>query len=228
MDLLAKSSGGANIVARPYAEPRFYPAGTAPVAYCQVWWRFASQPPSQAQLFGVFVPGQTVSFPYNPDVDQNITFSIINFTADGVPDVSNLEDAYSFTVLYQRETAAPTVSQVGAATQTTLQLAIDGYTPFARKRRVRVADNALMTGATELITDNTETGVQLPRVININRSDTETSAQTIYVRVSHSSGGTYGAESEVQSFTFAASGGTGGSTGTGSPYAFNHYDILDI
>jgi hypothetical protein len=228
MDIIAKDSGGHNIVAREMAVPRYYPAGTAPVAYVYVYWRYEGTPIGDAQLLGRFALGAHVSFPYNPAVDLNILFAVVSYTADNVPDVSNLEDAVWTRAVFQRELDAPTVMQVGDATQTTLQLAIDGYTAFARKRRVRVADNSSMTGAVELVTDNTETGTPLQRVIIIDRDVTETDAQTIYVRVSHSSGGAYGAESEAEAFTFADSGGAGGSSGPGTSYGHENYHLDEL
>ena len=50
-------------------------------------------------------------------------------------------------------------------------------------------------------------------------------AQTVYVRVSHSSGGAFGAESAISSFTFASEGGAGGTSGTADPYTRDRYDL---
>jgi molybdopterin converting factor small subunit len=53
-------------------------------------------------------------------------------------------------------------------------------------------------------------------------------SQTIYVRVSHSAGGAYGAESAAQDFTFASAGNTGGSSGDGDPFGGKKYSADDL
>lgn len=223
MDLIVRKSGGANVVLRPQARPRYYAPATAAPQRVEVWWRYADESNSAARLVGEFAPGARVRFPFTPDEDRNVVLLTRARSADGAPDVSSLDDAVQATVLFARETAAPSVAQVGASTQTNITLAIDGFTRFARSRRLRVADNGLMTGATTVVSDGG--GRELPRLVDIRRDATQTQAQTVYVRVSHSSGqNVYGAESPAQAFSFADSAGAGGSSGEGDDLYRERHD----
>lgn len=53
-------------------------------------------------------------------------------------------------------------------------------------------------------------------------------AETVYVRVSHSSGNDFGAESAAHSFTFASAGGAGGTVGTGNLVARDRYNLDEL
>jgi hypothetical protein len=158
-------------------------------------------------------------------VDRNIVLSTISISANGVRSVREIADAPETLLEYQRESAAPTVAQIGAATHTIIQLAIDGYSTLAIKRKVRVADDSAMT--TNLHEEVTEVapGETLPRVINLVRDDGGSGTRTVWVRVSHSSGGAFSAESTAQSFTFADSGGSGGDTGDEEFFPHREYNL---
>ncbi|HYE72938.1 MAG TPA: hypothetical protein VEF04_06390, partial [Blastocatellia bacterium] len=70
-------------------------------------------------------------------------------------------------------------------------------------------------------------GQQLANVANVYRAtEAGQPAQTIYLRVRHSSAGTdgpWGPWSNTLEATFAAAGGTGGSSGDGNPYPYDDY-----
>lgn len=85
-----------------------------------------------------------------------------------------------------------------------MTLAIDGFSSLAIK--LRIASNSGMT--TGLVTTETviNPGETLPRVIYLNRTDFGTGTRTIFVRVSHSSDGDYGAESIATAFTYVKLG----------------------
>lgn len=68
-------------------------------------------------------------------------------------------------------------------------------------------------------------GRPLPRVVNIDRNDSGAGTKTIYVRMSHSSGGAWSAESAAQAFTFADNGGSGGATGGIDPFPIDGHGL---
>lgn len=216
-DIIARESGGRNPIGRPMGVPPFYSSTTVRPAIVEVYWRYQDEPAASARLIGRYQLGQRVSFPYTPIGDKNIILSTISISAAGVRSVRDIRDAPEFLVVFQRETDAPTVTQVGAATHTLITLAIDGFSALAFKRKVRTADNSGMT--TNLSEEIIEVapGSTLPRLVYLTRPTPGAGARTIYVRVSHSSGGAYGAESAAAAFTWADSGGAGGGTGTGDP-----------
>ena len=225
MNLTAKHSGGNNLVGRPQARPAWYPTERSRPAQVEVWWRYEGEVAAAARLLGTFRPGQQVETPFNPLVDRNIILSTVTISATGLRSVREIADAPETLITFQRESAAPTVAQIGAATHTLIQLAIDGYSTLAIKRKVRVADNSGMT--TNLHEEITEVspGATLPRVINLIRDDGGTGTRTVWVRISHSSGGAFGAESTAQSFTYADSGGGGGDTGDEEFFPHREYTL---
>jgi hypothetical protein len=345
--LLIRASGGNNLVIRPQGRDAFYPSTSLKPAVIEVYWHWEDEPPSGARLIGRYLPGQTVQWPYNPVGDKNVVLRAVSISAAGVRSPRELRDAPAFVVSFQRVVDAPIVSQVGAATHTSLTLAIDGVSDFAIKRRIRTADDSGITtnvsvqispasfidaafigalardpGAGELIIwrnafiaaaavssgallteararikglfqsaeytarsrsngefvndlyhayldrppdggswqawvdvitggasrstmdDNfgnssefsnrvaardpwldVPAGQPLPRLVVIERNDSDAGTKTIYVRVSHTSGGDWSAESAAQSFTFADSGGSGGGTGDTDPFPLDKHGL---
>ena len=170
-DLIIKSSGGANIVIRPQAIPQWRPAATTDPVSVEVWACEVGKPLSEAFKVGDFAPGSTGSIPYNPDTDRNLRLFTVSRSASGVPGVSRLEDGEKLVALFQRETAAPQVGQVGAATAEKITVGVDGFSRFARKRKLRTADNAAMNDASVIIRDSDSyIDRELPRYIEILRS----------------------------------------------------------
>lgn len=218
MDILLKPSGGPNIVLRPQARPTWYPPAHGEAVEVEIFkreldsdGRFAGA----AISLGRFPSTGSISIPNNPVTDKNLLFYVVSYSADGTPDVSALEDAVQVSVPFRRETEAPTVSLIGAATNTLIELEVSGFTQFATRRKLRVSPNADMSGVAETVTDYT--GLEMPTVVPISRA-AAAAAATIYVAISHSSGGSYGEESAPQAFTFADASGSGGSSGGGGGY----------
>lgn len=218
MNLVLKHSGGGNLVVRPQARPAWYPTERSRPVQVQVWWHYEGESAAASRSLGTFAPGQAVTVPSNPLVDRNIILRTIAISGRGLSSVRDIADAPATLLVVQRETAAPTVTQVGASSHTRITLAVDGYSTLAIKRRVRTADDAGMT--TNLAVEELESnpGDVLARVVYIDRSDLGTGTRTIYVRMSHSSGGDYGAESTAQAFTFADDTGSGGTDDVGDPF----------
>ncbi|MGH9873395.1 MAG: hypothetical protein ACRD9S_13160 [Pyrinomonadaceae bacterium] len=223
MNLVAKRSGGFNLIMRPQARRPWYPADRARPVQAEVWWRYEGQPAAAAQLIGAFAPGQQVSYPFNPLVDRNVILSTITVSSRGIRSVRDIADAPELLLVFQRETAAPTLTQVGANTHTLITLTVDGFSTLAIKRKVRTADDSGMT--TNLVEYETEVspGEVLPRVIYLIRDDAGTGTRDVWARVSHSSGGAYGAESTAQMFTWADDTGAGGGDGDGDPFGGGGY-----
>jgi hypothetical protein len=228
MNLILKRSGGSNLVIRPQARPAWYPEDRTRPVQAEVWWRYEGEHPSAAILIGTFAPGQTVSYPANPLVDRNIILSTITISSRGVRSVRTVADAHETLLVFQRETAAPVVNEVRplALKHTRITLAIDGYSSLAIKRRIRIADDADMTVNLAEQEITVSPGDVLPRVSYLDRSDSDPGTRTVWVRIAHSSGGDYGAESEAQAFTYADddnAGGTG-ATAEGDPFGQLRFD----
>src|SRR3954470_22857717 len=176
MDLVAKASGGANIVARPQARANWYPTATLRPAQVAVYWRYVGEPPAAARLVGLYAPGQEVSFPYNPVQDRNVILSTISIAANGNRSAREIADAHEETLVFQRETAAPTFEQVKqfGDDHASIPLAVEGFTKFALKRRVRIADDVGMSVNLEEREFVAEPGEVLPRVQYLDRTDSGT------------------------------------------------------
>lgn len=225
MNLVLKHSGGVNLVVRPQGRAPWYPAERSRPVQAQVWWHYEDEPAAASRLLGTFAPGQSVTIPSNPLVDRNLVLRTITISARGVPSVRDIADAPTTLLVVQRETVAPTVAQVGAATHTSIRLAIDGYSTLAIKRKVRTADDSGMTTNLQVQETTIAPGDVLPRLIDLARMDSGTGTRVVYVRISHSSGGDYGSESAAAAFTYANSGGTGGGTGTEDPFPHREYGL---
>ena len=204
---------------RPLGRAAFYDDATVRPAVVEVYWRYEDESPMAARLIGTFLPGQEVQWPYTPVGDKNVYLGTISISASGVRSVRSLRDAAWRLVTFQRETEAPTVEQVGEASHTVIQLSIGNYSQFATKRKIRWADDeAMTTNAGESIIEAVS-GQPLPVVSYLDRQDAGTGTRTVWVRVSHSSGVVFGAESAAQAFTYADDGGLGASEGEGDPFA---------
>jgi hypothetical protein len=225
MDVTLKQRGGHNVVLRPEARRRWYPEATVEVSTFELWAGYADRPASEAWLVGRFRPGQQARIPWTPATDRNLRFYLVSVSASGTRDVITLEDAVQATLPIVRETETPEVSQVSASTHTQITLAIDNYSIAAIKRKVRTADNSLMTSNLSEQVTEVPLGQQLPRLHDLLRGDSGAGARTVYVRISHSSGGNYGPESAALAFTFADSGGTGGTSGDTDPFPRREYTI---
>jgi len=224
VDLLLEENNGFNLLLRDQSVPLYYPPATVPAARVEIYQHDIDQPASAARLIATVAPGATISIPYTPSTDKPTILRALSFSASGTPSHASLDDAPAMTVLFQRETDAPTVQQVGAATNTQIQIAFDNYSQFVVRRRIRIADNAEMTNAVERVTTS-QVG-QMPRLAFIARATAGTNAQTIFIRVSHcnsETGNAWSAESDALSLSFANSTGGGGSSGDGDEFARDRY-----
>ncbi|HEY0545323.1 MAG TPA: hypothetical protein VGC91_08115 [Pyrinomonadaceae bacterium] len=178
------------------------------------------------QKLGLSQIGQTFAAQYPLELDRDLRVYLRSLGADGAADCSQLRDAVSKLVPIQRETEAPVIGQATNAQNLLVEVGVDGFTRFARFRKVEIADNAGMTtNLRTTIYDSADfVNKELPRFINVTRAS-GSSALTQYVRVSHSSGGAYGAPSDVLAITFADAGGAGGSSGGFDPVPHGHQPI---
>jgi hypothetical protein len=253
MHLILKPSGGQNVVLRPQARPRYYPDPTAKTATVEVSWGYADEGAGQARFLGHFAPGQMGSFPYTPDLDRHVRLYSVSRSASGVPSVSVLEDAEQASVPFQRETEAPVIGQNEPATAAEVRIGIDGFTRFARLRRVTVSANDDMSDPLEVLLFDSDDykSKELPRYFVLERSTgeailtegglgltteggetltTEAGALplTVYVTVAHSSGTAWTPESNILEVTFAAEDGTGGSGGDFDPRPTDRHKLEPI
>lgn len=177
MNIIAKASGGKNIVARPMARPQWYPPASVQPATVEVWQRAKGEPAAAARLVGRYRPGESGSFAYNPLEDKDLILSTISIAPDGTPSVRELADAEEHLLVFQRETAAPVIGQVGDAIANSVTIGVTGYTKLARQRRLRIADSlsggALVSPTEEIFDSGNE---PVPAFIDIARSGSFTPA----------------------------------------------------
>ncbi len=225
MSLVARKMRGINLYARDNVRARWYPDPTAPAAWVEVWAVDTDKPITfeHAKFVGRFSPGQqNVAIDFNPASDRYQELRVVTFSATGVPSVRYLDDAPAVTVLFNRLSSAPTLTQVGASEETLVQIAITDFDPrLVQARQIQIASNNTFTSG---LSDNTVEGTQaVATAIYVNGI----ASDTRYARVRHSSTGTTGpwsAWSNVLMFTFANSGGGGGSTGGGDPWGGGYYE----
>jgi hypothetical protein len=106
MDLIAKNSGGLQLVGRPQARPAWYPTDRVRPVRVEVWWRYVDEVAAAARLVGVYAPGQSVQLPLNPVVDRDLIFSTVTISSDGLRSVRELGDATEQTIAYARDPVA--------------------------------------------------------------------------------------------------------------------------
>lgn len=144
------------------------------------------------------------AYPINPLVDRNLMLSAISICSEGLRSVRpSLMMPLETSVTSQRKTSGPTVAQVDVSTHTNIRLAIDNYSTLAIKRRVRLADDEDMTTNVHMLISEVYPGDVLPRLLDLARDDTGSGTRSIWVRISHSSGGDYTDESIAQEFVYA-------------------------
>lgn len=181
MDLIVKASGGQNIIARPQGRPAFYAASSLRPAIVEVYWRYADEPAPAARLVGRYLPGQEVSLPFTPVADKNVILSTVSVSAAGVRSVRDLRDAAERLVVFQRETAAPTIGQNTDATADEVTIGISGFSTLVIKRRLRVAEALTGGGALDSPTETIfEYGAnETPKFLVISRAGALTPVFTL-------------------------------------------------
>lgn len=132
---------------RPMARARWRPDATVSPSQVEVWWRYDNEPAAAARLVGRYAPGQEVSFAHNPLEDRNLILSTVSIAPDGTRSVSELADAYERTLVFQRETAAPTIGQNTDATADSVTVGVTDFSLLVTKRRLRIADSLTGGGA---------------------------------------------------------------------------------
>jgi hypothetical protein len=244
-DAISKCEGF-NAVSRCWDQPGIYPAPSAPTAYVIVYWRERApgEPASAWNQGPTLAPNASGKFHFNPDTDKNVELAPMPYSASGTPAYASIEEAFAATLLYQRETSAPTIGLNTNVTVDTAQIGIAGFTRFARLRRLRVwADAGMTTKLREYLLDSdsyashylplyfiltreagaltTESGDALTTEAGSDLgAETEGSSlpDTVYVTVAHSGGNGWTPESNVLQITFAAGdGSTAGSPGSFDP-----------
>jgi len=144
MDLVVKHTSSQNIVVRPQGRPTWYPAATVDPATVQVWWRAINPDNSRGvwHFWGLANPGASGSWSFNPGLDQNVEVSLIPVNASGVPKYRGPDEGIRATVIMQRITSAPVISQYGDATVDEVSVGIDAGEDrnYVRKIRVRYSD----------------------------------------------------------------------------------------
>lgn len=257
MDVVAKASGGQNVVARAMAAPHVYRPAEVPAAYVRFFLSFDGEPARNARVVeGRFAPGAPFSIPSARDIDRDLRLYIVSYSADDTPSVSRLEDAVQLTIPARRETNAPKIGQDGQATADSVRIGITDFNRYARMRRLTVSANPDMSDPLLVLTLDSATYVEreLARYFVLERAlGGALKAQTggvlltepaglafeveggepalpltVYVTVAHSSGAAWTPESNVLGVTFAAADGTGGSDGDFDPNPIDRHKLDPI
>jgi hypothetical protein len=132
------------VVLRPQVRPTWRPPAYGEAVEVEI---FRREVDADGRILGAWVslgryPGTgSLTLDNNPVTDKNLVYAFVSYSADGVPDVSSPDDAPQVGVPFRRETDAPVIGQVGDATSESVTVGVSGYTRFARKRRVRIAES---------------------------------------------------------------------------------------
>ncbi len=230
MDFILEDEFSVNLV----LEDETPPASTQEPVLAEIYISYGDQPVGTAQKVGVTFVGETFVMDYTPEFDRDLRITLISRGPDGKPDKSMLSDASSQILQIRRETVAPVIGQsenastlvIESVTHSRIVIGIDGFTRFARFRKVEVASNAGMTADLETMIYDSEgfASKELPRFVNLTR-ESEATPKTRFVRVSHSSGLEYGPPSPVLEVTFASAAGTGGSAGNFDPIPRAEFEL---
>lgn len=175
MDIIAKQSGGQNVVGRPQARAPWYPAATVDAHEVELHAQevdpatgaFIGPPRS----LGRFPAVGRVVIPHTPDSDRNVVFYAVPYAADNTPGVSDVRHAFQTTAIFKRETEAPVIGLTGNATEDTAEIGIKGFGRFARERRVTVyADEAMSEVIKTILLDLDYYGTrELPKFFILSR-----------------------------------------------------------
>jgi hypothetical protein len=173
MDAIAKKSGGRNIVGRPQARPAWYAEATVDAQEVELFLQeldpdtgaYAGGP----KLLGRFPAVGKVVIDRTPDSDRNFIIYAVPYAADNTPGYADVRHATQATVIFQRVTEAPTVTQVGASTADLVTVAVDAPDQrFVRKRRTTISANADMSDPSVTVR---EFGPgEVPRLLDIDRA----------------------------------------------------------
>jgi hypothetical protein len=161
MDIVARRSGGHNVVGRPQARAAWQPAATAPAAAVKIFRRNADQPAGAVTLIGTLAPGGEIEIDFNPLTDRNVLFGTVSLSPSNTPSAARPEDGVWATLLFDRGvaaspasdsidddvpavTAAPTVTKSDTSDDWTVFVPLPdakGYSVYAGELEVRKASD---------------------------------------------------------------------------------------
>jgi len=128
------------------ARRQYYPTREVQPATVEVWRRAKGEPPAAARLVGLYRPGESGSFDYNPQEDRNPILSTVSIAPDGTRGVRELTDAIEHELTFQRETTAPVIGLFNDATADSATVAVTEFSGLVTRRRVRIAESLTMGG----------------------------------------------------------------------------------
>ena len=115
MNIIARRSGGRNIIARPQALPDWQPEASVNPVEVEIHYRELNADGSFAGvpiLVGRFAPGAEIRLPYTPLSDKKLTVYKNEISADGTRRYSSLKDAEVAGLLIDRSMVAPALDSV--------------------------------------------------------------------------------------------------------------------
>lgn len=215
MPTIELNTNSSKVIALDDGAANYYPTSGIDPTTVDLYWHYPDEDPRAARFIGRAAIGENIIVPYNPVVDADPIVLAVPVAPDGLRAVSDLRDAQRLIIAFKREVAAPTVTQIGNATPSVIQLGISDFTEFARKRRIRIADNAGMSSPTVIVYDSSNQ--LMPRFVDIMRNPTLQALFTWSGNDPAANGFT-----KVGSGTTAADGGAWKITTTGSDAATNY------
>jgi hypothetical protein len=174
---------------------------------------------------GTVQSGGTLTIPFNPAQDSAIKIYSIARGADGTAHTFDLMNAAATVVTPNREVSVPTFSQDGAALNARINFRAANFTSLARLRRIQWASNNTFTAnLRQKVEGNALSTTVLPAEFFIDRDTNLANAETVYVRIAHSSGSSlFGTWSDIRTASFTDAGGGGGSGGSYPPSDLSGY-----
>jgi hypothetical protein len=100
VDLVARNSGGYQLVGRPQARRPWYPSNRVRPVRVEIWRRYDDEVAAAAVYLGTFAPGQTVKLNYDTNVARTMIFSIVTISPNNVRSVRELADALEVAHLF--------------------------------------------------------------------------------------------------------------------------------
>lgn len=201
---LREQQGATWILGDSNTAPGLLVPGDAPVARVHIYMQLRNPDGSTdgAPRYKGFYPLNVKQvLPFSPNSDVTVRLYAIPESATGVMPSLSFDDAAHTDILFNRagnETVTPAVIALsGAPSTATALINVTGTPALATQRRIRCSVGADMSNPVEAI-QSAAAGQLIPQ-FELLRGD---HPQTLYVTVAHSSGSTFGAESNVLMVTF--------------------------
>lgn len=107
MNLIARNSGGHNLVGRPQARRPWYPSNRVRPVRVEVFVRGDDEVAAAARSLGTFAPGQAVRVMYLVSEPRTLILSTVAISPNGIRSVLELADAHEVATVAGLTRGAP-------------------------------------------------------------------------------------------------------------------------